>query len=80
MNKTTINQRRQCQASQHKHGTMATASPSWHDGSSIAAACAIQPVMVSKIFFKNNNQPAATATARKVMVTSSQHSNSGTVA
>jgi len=33
-----------------QHGTMETASLLWHNSGSVAAACAVQPVMVSQEF------------------------------
>jgi len=35
-------------AQARQHGTMATASPLWHNSGSVAAACTVQPVMVSQ--------------------------------
>ncbi len=61
----------------------------WHNGNSVTIVARWQQ-HCSRLrnptgdgvqdFFKNNNQPAATVPARKAMATSSQHSNSGTVA
>jgi len=58
--------------SQHtQDDTMVTALPSWHNGSSITAACAVQPVIVSQILFDSNNHQVATVPASKAMATAS---------
>jgi len=51
-NKRIINQWQQCQkpVQARQHGTMAMASPSWHNSSSVAAAHTVHPVMVSQEF------------------------------
>jgi len=55
------------QASKHKRdGTVVTASPSWHNGSIIAAAYAIEPVMMSQDFLKTTiNQRQQCQQARR---------------
>jgi len=71
-------------ASQRKQGNMAqcqqasASKATWHNAiasllrhndGSIAAARAVQPAMLSQLFFGNNNQPAATVPASKAMAT-----------
>jgi len=53
------------QARQNCNGTIVIASPSWHNGGSIAAACAIQQVMVSQEHLFKNQQSTSDSSASK---------------
>jgi len=69
------------QARQNCNGTIVIASPSWHNGGSIAAASAIQQVMVSQEhLFKNQQSTSDSSASKWEMITESWHSNGGPVA